>query len=320
MAALRSIQKTLLVPILLFCLPSAPAGAWGFGKEAPPEPSGIVQDRQAVFDSNNSPEAAAAFAEGIGSIAERLPEEPADSSFRQLDIKKLSREAVGYLDKALPQSADPVVKAQLLAEKGYVLTGIQDYAAADAVLRQALGLVAAATTLAPMINLLKLRRAQAQIPTWCKWAVAHQHPKADHLKLCQLCAANGVQACNGQADQDALADKMRLRLEARDLEARQGTSTDLSYVHDAIISLPLVNSASRAVTLFLGEDPGGGPGLLLQIPARQQVSKRLQIGSHVWLLDDQRYTVSKITVRNEFNAITVNGSGNGFLPGTAAGY
>jgi hypothetical protein len=271
----------------------------------------VVEARQAAVSNSGDPDAASFFAEVAAEVSRQAEAETPPSPENQRYAQTLSKEALGYLDKALARPAAPEVMAVLHARKGEMLLVQRDFTAADVAIRAGVQLCPSATTVEPMLRSLKLRDRAGEMAKWCVDARAQLCPRADLARLCTVCTKYGVEACNSPEDQDLMADKARQRVEAADAEQRRGTPSDPTVLRDAVVSMPIVNLCPRRVSLFFGQVPGG-PGLVSGIDGKGKLSMRLQIHSKVWILDAQGNAVSRIIVKNEYPELTINPSGNGF--------
>jgi len=283
----------------------------GGGKPAAHESEAVVQARDSVVTGNYDTAAVDFFAQVATELSRQAEAETPPVPENQQYVQQISKESLGYIDKALAKTTDPLATALLNARKGEMLLVQKDFTAADVVIRKGIELCPCAVTVEPMLRSLKLRDQAGEAAKWCKDARAHVCARADVAKLCMVCASYGADACDSPEDKDMLADKARLRVEAADAEQRRGTSTDPTVLLDAVASMPIVNLCPRSVNLFFGKELGG-PGLVTSIDGKEKMTKRLQLHSKVWIVDAQGKAVSSIIVKNEFPAITINASGNGF--------
>lgn len=295
----------------MLCLSFLPQCASGLGQgaKAPQEPSEVTQAREAVTSANDNGETAAYFAEVVTSVADS-EENPSPEAQRY--VQDLSKEAVGYLDKALARASEPTALAMLNTRKGEMLLFQRDFPAAEVAIKKGIEYCPSGVTVEPMLRSLKMQNRESEGGKWCTDARAHLCPEADVTKLCDACSRHGVEVCNSPEDQDLLADRDRQRIEQADAESRRGTDTDPNVLLDAVAPITIVNLCPRPVSLFIGEKFVEGSGERSQIDGGTEVTKSLQLHSKIWIIDAEGIGISSIIVKNENPKITINPSGNGF--------
>jgi hypothetical protein len=269
----------------------------------------VTQARDAVISSNDNGETAAYFAEVVSAVAEAQQSPTAED---QRYVQELSKEGVGYLDKALARTSDPTATAMLNTRKADMLLLQRDFSAAEVASKTAIDICPSGVTVEPMLRSLKMQSRESEASKWCTDARAQLCPQADLTKLCDACSRYGVQVCNSPEDQDLLADRDRQRIEQADAEARRGTDTDPNVLLEAVAPITIANLCPRPVSLFIGEKFVEGSGQRSQIDGGATMTKSLQLHSKIWIVDAEGLGISSIIVKNENPKITINPSGNGF--------
>jgi hypothetical protein len=281
-------------------------------KSAQQESSAVIEARDVVASTDNKPEAAAHFAVVVNEVfAEAEEADPPDAEYQRYALD-LSKESLGYLDKALAKTSEPTATAVLNTRKGEMLLIQREFAPAETAIKIAIDICPSGLTVEPMLRALKLQSREGEMSKWCTDARANLCPEADLTRLCDACSRYDVEVCSSPEDQDLLADRDRQRIEAADAESRRGTDTDPNVLLDAVALITLDNLCPRSVRLFIGQEPVEGKGTQLTLDAQTKVTKSLQLHTKVWIVDAEGLTISSIIVKNENPTITINPSCNGF--------